>query len=139
MRLSLIGEKYMKTIYTCAVRALLLLALGLFSRAAVLAQEPAPSPQGPKVEAVELSPGTAEAVVGEKKSFTVTAKDAAGQTVNVKPDVWVALPSDSAFADENGTVTFVQPGEIKVIAVVGGKPGFAPAIKPPPPIATNKA
>src|SRR5215213_4130130 len=125
MRLSLIGEKYMKTIYTCAVRALLLVALGLSASAAILAQEPAPSPQGPKVEAVELSPGTAEAVVGQKKSFTAKALDAAGQTVNLKPNYWVALPVDSAFADETGTVTFVQPGEIKVVAVVGGKPGFA--------------
>ncbi len=125
MRLSLIGEKYMKTIYTCAVMALLLVALGLTARVGILAQEPTPSPQGPKVEVVELSPGTAEAVVGQKKSFTATAKDAAGQTVNVKPDIWVALPVDSAFADENGTVTFVQPGEIKVVAVVAGKPGFA--------------
>src|SRR5215213_1829882 len=125
MRLSLIGEKYMKTIYTCAVRALLLVALGLSASAAILAQEPAPSPQGPKVEAVEISPGPAEAVVGQKKSFTAKALDAAGQTVNAKPDYWVALPVDSAFADESGNVTFVQPGEIKVVAVVGGKPGFA--------------
>ncbi len=126
MRLSLIGEKFMKTIYTSAVRALfLLVALGLFASAGIMAQEPTPSPQGPKVETVELSPGTAEAVVGEKKSFTVTAKDSAGQTVNVKPDVWVALPVDSASADESGNVTFLQPGELKVVAIVGGKPGFA--------------
>lgn len=115
----------MKTIYACAVRALLLAALGLTARVGILAQETTLSPQGPKVESVELNPGAAEAVVGEKKSFTVTAKDAAGQTVNAKPDLWVAFPPDSAFADENGTVTFVQPGEIKVVAIVAGKPGFA--------------
>ncbi len=113
------------------MRALLLAAFGLAASAGILAQEPTTSPQGPKVEAVELSPGSAEAVVGQKKSFTVTAKDAAGQTVNVKPDIWVALPVDSAFADESGTVTFVQPGEIKVVAVVGGKPGFATVMVKP--------
>lgn len=116
----------MKTIYMCAVRVLFLMMLGMTAPAA-LAQEPTASPAGPKVATVEISPETAEAEVGQKKSFTVTAKDETGKPVEVKPSasVWVALPSDSAFADESGTVTFVQPGEIKVIAIVGGKPAFA--------------
>jgi hypothetical protein len=125
MRLSLIGEKYMKTIYTCALRALLLMALAMLASASLMAQQTETGPQGPKVASVELSPGTAEAVVGQKKSFTATAKDGSGQIVNVKADYWVALPVDSAFADGSGNVTFVQPGEIKVVAVAGGKPGFA--------------
>ena len=115
----------MKAIYRRAGRALALVALGLAAQAGLAAQEPTPGTQGPKVAAVELSPGKAEAVVGQKKSFTVIAKDDAGQTVNVKPDVWVVLPVDSGFADESGNVTFVQPGELKVVAVVGGRPGFA--------------
>ncbi|HWT03035.1 MAG TPA: hypothetical protein VN256_22485, partial [Pyrinomonadaceae bacterium] len=115
----------MKTIYTSAVRALALLALAILAPSSLPAQETTPSPQGPKVASVELSPGTAEAVVGQKKSFTATARDDAGQAVNVKPDVWVVLPVDSGIADEAGNITFTQPGDVKVIAVVGGKPGFA--------------
>jgi hypothetical protein len=92
---------------------------------AALAQEPTASPQEPKVATVEISPAASEAEVGQKKSFTATAKDEAGKAVEVKSPYWVALPPDSAFADESGTVTFFQPGEIKVIAVVGGKPAFA--------------
>lgn len=115
----------MQTIQACAFRLLLLIALSLTTANALLAQETAPTPEGPKVATVEISPPTSEAEVGQKKSFTVTAKDEAGKTLAVKPSFWVALPVDSAFADENGTVTFAQPGEIKVVAVVGGKPAFA--------------
>jgi hypothetical protein len=104
---------------------LFLIALGLLAPAVLLAQEPAASPQGPKAATVEISPATSDAQVGQKKSFTVTAKDAAGKTIEVKSPYWVALPVDSAYADESGTVTFVQPGEIKVVAVVDGKPAFA--------------
>ncbi|HYG81606.1 MAG TPA: Ig-like domain-containing protein, partial [Pyrinomonadaceae bacterium] len=115
----------MKAIHTCAARALMLLALAMSAPASLPAQEPTPSPQGPKVASVELSPGAAEAVVGQKKSFTVTARDDAGQVVNVKPDMWVVLPVDSGVADEAGNVTFIQPGEVKVVAMVGGRPGLA--------------
>ena len=114
----------MKPIYTCAVRTLFLLALCTLAPPAP-AQEPTASPQEPKVATVGISPAASEAEVGQKKSFTVTAKDEAGKAVEVKSPYWVALPPDSAFADESGTVTFFQPGEIKVIAVVGGKPAFA--------------
>ena len=121
----------MKTIHKYAIRAFLLIVLGMMTASAALSQEPTPSPQGPKVGTVEISPGTSEAEVGQKKQFTVTAKDEAGKPIEVKSPYWVALPVDSAFADESGTVTFVQPGEIKVVAVVGGKPGFSKVIVKP--------
>jgi hypothetical protein len=111
----------MKTIHTCALRTFVLIALGL----TVFTGTPAQEPTGPKVGTVEISPATSEAEVGQKKSFTVTAKDEVGKPFEIKSPYWVALPPDSAFADESGTVTFFQPGEIKVVAVVGGKPAFA--------------
>jgi len=115
----------MKMIQTCALKTLWLIALSLMTANALQAQSPTPAQEGPKVATVEISPATSEAEVGQKKSFTVTAKDEAGKTLAIEPSVWVALPVDSAFADEKGTVTFAQPGEIKVIAIVGGKPAFA--------------
>ncbi len=108
----------MKTIYTCAIKMLFLISFCALAPAA-LAQLPPPDPS------LEISPATSEAEVGQKKSFTVMAKDAAGKKSEAKASVWVALPPDAAFADESGTVTFFQPGEIKVIAIVGGKPAFA--------------
>jgi hypothetical protein len=79
----------------------------------------------PKVKTVEVSPATAHAHVGERLKFTVIAKDANGNVLNVKPMMWFAAPFDTAAADNDGTVLFRQPGEIIVGAVVGGKPSFS--------------
>ncbi len=115
----------MKTISTRAIRIVILIALGLLAPAAAPAQEPTANPQEPKTGTVELSPIMSESEVGQKKKFTAMAKDEAGKITEVKASYWVALPPDSAFADESGMVTFYQPGEIKIIAVVGSKPAFA--------------
>jgi hypothetical protein len=90
-----------------------------------LAQQSADNSNPPKVAAVEVGPATSEAEVGQKKQFTVTARDAAGKPVDLKPSTWVALPVDVAHADESGMVTFLGPGEVKVVAIVGGKGGIA--------------
>ena len=126
----------MKKIYTCAVRTLLFFALSLTTlNIAAQAQAPTPTPAASTVATVEISPATFEAEVGQKKSFTITAKDAAGKPVEVKDPVLLALPPDSAFADEAGTVTFFQPGEIKILAMVDGKPAFAKVIVKAPRVA----
>ncbi|HYJ47615.1 MAG TPA: Ig-like domain-containing protein, partial [Pyrinomonadaceae bacterium] len=107
----------MKRRYAFALRALLLTALAVTISARANAQA--------KVATVEISPNPTEAVAGQKMKFTATAKDDAGKTLDLKPGLWVALPVDSAVADAEGNVTFFEPGEIKVVAVVAGKPGFA--------------
>jgi hypothetical protein len=124
----------MKTLYLCAIRTLFLISLGLLAPFA-LAQQPAPSADAQKISTLEVSPATVEAVVGQKKSFTVIVKDESGKQIDVKPSVWMALPFDAAFADESGTVTFIQPGEIKVIAIVGGKPAISKVTVKPAPLA----
>ena len=43
----------------------------------------------------------------------------------MKATAWFAVPFDSAAAtDENGSVTFFLPGEIRVGAIIGGKPAL---------------
>ena len=122
----------MKTIDSRAAKTFLLLALSLIlTHVFAQAQTPTPTPAQPTVATVEISPPTSEAEVGQKKSFTVMAKDGAGKPVEIKSPYWVALPSDAAFADEAGTVTFYQPGEIKVVAVVDGKPAVAKVLVKP--------
>src|SRR5437588_1327978 len=106
----------MKRIYAFAIRAFLFATL-------IAAASPALRAQG-KVATVEISPPASDAVAGQKMKFTATAKDESGKTLDAKPSFWVALPVDSASADETGTVTLLEPGEIKVVAIVGGKPGF---------------
>jgi hypothetical protein len=103
----------------------------------VSAQTPQPSPAAtPAVATVEISPAKVEAEVGKPLKFTATAKDASGNTLNMKPTVWFAAPFDLAAADENGTVSFFQPGEVMVGALVGGKPGFIRFKVKPTPVAS---
>ena len=93
------------------------------------AQDAAQADQKPKEESkaasVEVTPGQATAAVGSKIQFKAVAKDASGQVVAEKVKTWFAAPFDSAVADENGEVSFVQPGEITVGALVGKKTGYA--------------
>lgn len=92
---------------------------------AALAQGTTASPaQAPAPMTVEITPAMTDAEVGQKVKFTAVVKDASGKVVNQTVQ-WYALPFDSATADENGTVSLFAPGEIKVLALVNGKPYFA--------------
>ncbi|GAC1621222.1 MAG: Ig-like domain-containing protein [Candidatus Acidiferrum sp.] len=95
----------------------------------VHAQDSPPSDQKPKEESkvatVEVTPAQGTAAVGERLQFKAVAKDASGQVLPDKVKLWTAAPFDSGAADENGEVTFVQPGEITVGALIGKKTGYA--------------
>ncbi|HEV7377746.1 MAG TPA: Ig-like domain-containing protein [Pyrinomonadaceae bacterium] len=114
----------MKTLHSFAMRTFLLIALAV-GVPALQAQQPSGNSNASKVATVEISPAETVAVAGQKMTFTMTAKDKDGKPVSIKPSLWVALPVDSAVADENGVVTFFEPGEIKVVVVAAGKPAFA--------------
>ena len=77
------------------------------------------------VKTVEVTSPVAEAEVGQQLKLTAVAKDESGKTLDVKPAVWFAAPFDVASADNEGTVSFFNPGEAQVGAVVAGKVGFA--------------
>ena len=97
----------------------------------VLAQTPAPAPN--PVKTVELTPNAVEVEVGQQLKLTAVAKDESGNTIDVKPAAWFAAPFDVAAADTSGTISFFQPGEAQVGAVVSGKVGFARIrVKPAP-------
>ncbi len=96
----------------------------LIASATATAQTPAPA--GPPATRVEITPGKADAEVGQTMKFTATAFDESGRRLDVKATTWFAVPFDTAAAtDENGSVTFFLPGEIKVGAIIGGKPALA--------------
>jgi hypothetical protein len=84
-----------------------------------------PSAGAPAAARVEVTPARAEAEVGQTSTFSAVAFDAAGARLDQKPTAWFAAPFDAAVADDNGAVTFYYPGEIRVGAIIGGKPGFA--------------
>ncbi|HTS03961.1 MAG TPA: Ig-like domain-containing protein [Candidatus Eisenbacteria bacterium] len=75
--------------------------------------------------AVEITPKTLDAHVGEKVKFSAAAKDASGNPIDAKVSVWFAAPFDLAGADESGEVTFHAPGVVTVGAVIAGKAGYA--------------
>lgn len=86
--------------------------------------------------AVEILPAKPDVEVGQKLTFSVGAKDAAGKAIAAKATAWFAAPFDLASADESGLVTFYQPGEVTVGAIVEGKPVFTKVIVKPAPIKT---
>ncbi len=87
------------------------------------------------VKTIEIKSPAVEAEVGKPLKFTAHAKDGAGNVVNEKPSAWFAAPFDLAYAAEDGTVSFYQPGEVLVGAIVGGKPGFTKIMVKTTPIA----
>ncbi len=99
-----------------------MLLVVLFASLAVTVRSQAPTPKAVKVE---VTPATAEAETGQTMKFTATGFDGAGAKVTVAPTAWFAAPFDSAAADETGAVTFYQPGQVRVGALVDGKPWFA--------------
>ena len=78
-----------------------------------------------KVEAVEITPSQASTPVGGKLQFKAAAKDASGQPLPDVAKFWFAAPFDAASADDKGEVSFVEPGEITIGAVIGKKIGYA--------------
>ncbi len=108
--------------------ALVLSGLGTFA-ASAFAQDPLSkdkkAEEVSKVATVEVTPSQSDAAIGSKLKFQAVAKDSAGQPLPDKVKFWFAAPFDGASADENGEVSFVQPGEVTVGAVVGKKIGYA--------------
>jgi hypothetical protein len=93
----------------------------------------AKSPQEPekkaeeesKVATIEVTPMKSTAAVGTKLQFKAVGKDANGRALPDPVKNWYAAPFDSAVAEGTGEVSFVQPGEITVVAVIGKKTGYA--------------
>ena len=87
------------------------------------------------VATIEIKSPAVEAEVGKPLKFTAVAKDKAGSTLKEQPTAWFAAPFDLAHAQDDGTVSFYQPGEVLVGAIVGGKPGFTKIMVKTPPVA----
>jgi hypothetical protein len=72
-----------------------------------------------------VTPARVEAEVGESVKFTAAGYDSDGKRLDLQPTAWFGAPFDTAAADEGGTATFFLPGEARIGAIIGGKPGFA--------------
>ncbi|HKS39284.1 MAG TPA: hypothetical protein VJX74_01635 [Blastocatellia bacterium] len=80
--------------------------------------------QSSSVKTVQISPAIAEGEVGQQLKFTAVGKDESGKPLDMKPAAWFAFPSDVASADQSGTVTFYDAGQVMVGVVIGGKTEF---------------
>ncbi|MGB8321652.1 MAG: Ig-like domain-containing protein [Candidatus Acidiferrum sp.] len=106
-----------------------ILFLAVLPASAQDAAKPEQKPQEEsKVATVEVTPLQSNAAINSKLKFQAVAKDAAGNTLPDPVKHWFAAPFDSAAADDNGEVSFVQPGEITVGALIGKKTGYAHVI-----------
>ena len=99
----------------------LLCVVLLFAMATVIstAQQQTSAPTATKL--AELTPATRDISVGQKVKFTAVVKDESGNKTNAPASAWFAAPFDLAGVDESGTVSFFNPGEVLVGAIVGGK------------------
>ena len=91
--------------------------------------------QTPTVSTVDITPSKVEVTVGQKVQFKAVGRDQSGNSVDLKPSVWIAGPSDLVGIDENGLATFYAPGETRVGAMIGGTTGYAPVVIKPAPVA----
>lgn len=76
-------------------------------------------------ERVEISPGVASFEVGEVMSFSAKAYDKDETEINDLLPRWHIAESKLATIDQEGSVRALAPGRVIVVAVMGGKPGYA--------------
>jgi hypothetical protein len=111
----------------CVSMIAVLLCVAIMPRAG--AQKPLEPEEKPdeksNIASVEVTPGQATAAIGGKLQFSAVAKDKAGKVLPDKVKFWYAAPFDAAGADQNGEISFFQPGKITVGATIGSKIGYA--------------
>src|SRR5215510_656292 len=94
-----------------------------------------PPPTGPKPDRVVITPRVAEAEAGQQMTFTAAGYDEANSKLDAKASAWFVTPFDLGYADDNGNITFVAPGEVRIGALVNGKTGFLTIMVRPQPVA----
>jgi hypothetical protein len=84
---------------------------------------------------VELMPETSDITVGQKVTFRAVTKDASGRTTPAAATAWFAAPFDLAGVDQSGMVSFFNPGEVVIGAIVAGRSTFVRVMVKPAPVA----
>ncbi len=128
-----------RTPLVCAVLLIAFAGIATLGALPAAAQKPLEPEQKAddksNIATVEVTPGTATAAIGGKVQFKAVAKDKSG---NILPDAvkyWYAAPFDAAGAEQTGEISFFQPGEITVGALIGSKIGYAHVVVTKPHIA----
>ena len=108
-------------------------AAALLCAPVVCGQEVGAPPTPPKPKTVEITPTQRPSACGRQDQFTAVAKDDAGKTIDVKPDILDRAAAGHRRSDADGMVIFRAAGVVTVGAVVAGKPGFATVTVGTPP------
>ena len=118
------------------IRALFLAALAASAMAgAATAQAPAASPvplvtpnpgtttppPPAAISSIELTPATAEVVIGRTKPLSATPKDANGAALSGRALTWTTSAGSVATVDANGVVTGVAAGTATISVAAEGK------------------
>src|SRR5262245_14749841 len=117
------GQGTMRSKAGTVLVTIVLAIASIYARGAQETQAPSGSTSAPA--RVEITPAKVDAEVGQTLKFAASAYDSSGARLNQNPSTWITGPFDLATADENGTVTFYYPGDVRVGAIVGGKAGYA--------------
>src|ERR1700685_3125187 len=124
------------TLSACAVVLIGIAALGALPAAAQKPLEPEQKADDKSnIAVVEVTPGQATAAIGGKVQFKAVARDKSGNALPDAVKYWYAAPFDAAGAQQNGEISFFQPGEITVGALIGSKIGYAHVVVSKPAIA----
>lgn len=74
-------------------------------------------------DSVRIDPAEVYMEVGQTHAFTATAFDSAGKME--LPVHWYSSAGDIARVSASGEVTAVAPGQSRLVAMMGGRPGYA--------------
>jgi len=115
--------------FASPARITLALFIAIIFTLPVFAQKPLEPEQKPgetsNIATVEVTPAQSTSAIGGKIAFKAVAKDASGNALPDAVKFWFAAPSDVAGADQNGEISFFQPGDATIGALVGNKIGYA--------------
>ena len=82
-------------------------------------------PPAASVATVELTPATADVIVGKTTKLSATPKDASGSALSGRTVTWSSSSNNVATVDANGTVTGVAAGTTTISAASEGKSATA--------------
>lgn len=70
---------------------------------------------------ISIIPANVEAEAGQRLRLKTVTTDDRGRQTEIKASFWIALPNDLATIDADGNINLLSPGEVQVVAIVGGK------------------
>lgn len=94
------------------------------------------SPNNGSVSGVTVNPGSANVIVGDSVALAATVKGPDGQVIPGQHIFWNTENPSIATVSDNGVVTGVSQGQVKIAASAGGMSGISNITVLPAPVAS---